>query len=196
MELNNALLTKDRAALRRKYRDLRSGCTLAQRNLAAEHLSVHLRRWLKDFTTPQTQIAIYSPMPEEAAFDLGSHTQFFFPRIKGESLEFYRPSGEDAFETHEWGVREPKQDRAQALDLDLPIVVVCPAVTVDTEGRRLGYGKGHYDRFFSAVPQAIRVGVVYQIQVSPDPLPAESWDQGLDWIVTDKMILRTSKRSP
>jgi 5-formyltetrahydrofolate cyclo-ligase len=55
-------------------------------------------------------------------------------------------------------------------------------------------GKGYYDQFFSSYPQAIRVAVVFQIQFSKLPLPVDSWDQPLDWIVTESMILRTSTR--
>jgi 5-formyltetrahydrofolate cyclo-ligase len=56
-------------------------------------------------------------------------------------------------------------------------------------------GKSYYDRFFARHARCLRIGVVYHVQVSTDPLPADSWDQPLDWIVTEKMILRTSKRS-
>jgi 5-formyltetrahydrofolate cyclo-ligase len=69
-------------------------------------------------------------------------------------------------------------------------------VAADQFGTRLGLGKGYYDRFFAQFPQALRVAVIFQIQFSKDPLPVDSWDQPLDWIVTESMILRTSTRSP
>jgi 5-formyltetrahydrofolate cyclo-ligase len=60
---------------------------------------------------------------------------------------------------------------------------------------RLGLGKGYYDRFFAHHPDVLRVGVVFHVQVSSHPLPADSWDQAMDWIVSEKMILRVNARN-
>lgn len=188
-------MSKQKAGLRRKFRDLRGQFDARERENASASLSQHLQRWLRDYTSPETQVAVYSPQPDEAHFDLGPATRFFFPRICDTEIQFFRPRTDQDFQANRFGILEPRIEASDALDLRLPLVVFCPAVAVDSSGRRLGQGKGHYDRFFSTVPQATRVGVVYQVQVSIDPLPADSWDQLLDWIVTDKMILRTSKRS-
>lgn len=195
MDLTSDPISKQKAGLRRKFRDLRGQFDAREKDSAAKALSQHLRRWLKDYTSSETQVAVYSPQADEAHFELGPSTQFFFPRIQGQEIEFFKPKANKDFEANRFGILEPKISGSQPLDLRLPVVVLCPAVAVDASGRRLGQGKGHYDRFFSAVPNATRVGVVYQVQVSIDPLPADSWDQLLDWIVTDKMILRTSRRS-
>jgi 5-formyltetrahydrofolate cyclo-ligase len=122
-------------------------------------------------------------------------TLFFYPRIVDSTLKFFRPLANEAFDEHEYGMLEPIPAQSEAWDPRRPSVVFCPAVAVDGSGRRLGLGKGFYDRFFSEHPEATRVGVVYQVQISSDPLPADSWDQTLDWVITDKMILRTAKRS-
>lgn len=190
MELN----PNQKSLLRQQFRVMRSRY-LEDHTEARAHLTTHLERWLRDFATPQTQVALYRPLPHEAKFDLEPHTRFFYPRIVGSSLEFFRPLTADAFEEHEYGMLEPIPEKSQAWDPRRSAVVFCPAVAVDGSGRRLGLGKGYYDRFFSEHPEATRVGVVYQVQVSSDPLPADSWDQTLDWVITDKMILRIAKRS-
>lgn len=190
MELN----PNSKSHLRRQFHVMRSRY-LADHAEARTQLTAHLERWLRDFCTPQTQVALYRPLPHEAKFDLEPVTRFFYPRIVGSTLQFFRPLTEGAFDEHEYGMLEPIPAESEALVARNHTVVFCPALAVDGSGRRLGLGKGFYDRFFSEHPEATRVGVVYQVQVSSDPLPADSWDQTLDWIITDKMILRTAKRS-
>lgn len=110
-------------------------------------------------------------------------------------MAFLRPKTAAAFTANKYGILEPDVAESQALDLKKPVLVFTPALAADSLGRRIGSGLGFYDQFFQSAPNALRVGVVYHIQVSQSPLPAEGWDQLLDWLVTDKMILRISKRS-
>jgi 5-formyltetrahydrofolate cyclo-ligase len=113
----------------------------------------------------------------------------------GEQLEFFKPSSDEDFQVGSLGILEPIVEKSQALDPKIPMVVLTPAVAVDRKGGRLGMGKGFYDRFFTRFPQALRVGVVFQIQVADEILPRDAWDLPLDWIISEQMILRTSNRS-
>ena len=65
-------------------------------------------------------------------------------------------------------------------DWDLAIV---PLLAFDRSGRRLGYGKGYYDRLLAASP-VTAVGVGFAAQ-EVDCLPATARDVSLDWIVTE-----------
>lgn len=189
METPSAQAAK--AELRARYRRLRQEYVNSEASVA---LQAHVERWLRDYAQ-DVQVALYQPLGEEAQFKLQNITDFFFPRVDGDSLRFYKPARSSDFQKGTYGVLEPLADAARELDSRRPAVVFCPAVAVDRKGGRLGMGKGYYDRFFSQHPEVIRVGVVYQIQVSETQLPADGWDQSLDWVVTDKMILRTSNRS-
>lgn len=180
-----------KAELRRYYREARRDYA---NPAATELLNQHLTRWLRDYS-PKHQVCFYCPMPEEAPIIVDQPSRYFFPRVEGQDIEFFQPNETEGFEVGTYGLQEPKLKGSQPLDSQKPMIVFCPAVAVDRNGTRLGMGEGYYDRFFSNHPQALRVAVVYQIQISERPLPADSWDQPLDWIVTDKMILRTSKRS-
>lgn len=180
----------EKAELRRYYQKARREYSSEP---ASKALNRHLRRWLRDYAHEDLQICAYRPLKDEAPFDLSPVHRYFYPRLKGTELEFLKPAGEGDFAPGAFGIEEPQN--GQSLDPGKPMTVFCPAVAVDGRGARLGMGKGYYDRFFNKHPQAVRVGVVYQVQVSEAPLPAEEWDQPLDWIVTDKMILRTSQRS-
>ena len=172
-----------------KYYDL----SIESRDATDDQITVDAANAIKEYGVGVKCATI---TPDEARVDLEPSSAYFFPRLVGDGrMEFWRPRFEDAFELNSFKIPEPIPNSADPIDAKRPLVVCCPAVAVDMNGGRLGMGQGYYDRFFHDHPAAVRVGVVFQIQVSPSPLPAESWDQPLDWIVTDRMILRTSDRS-
>jgi 5-formyltetrahydrofolate cyclo-ligase len=59
-----------------------------------------------------------------------------------------------------------------------------PGLAFDSNGHRLGYGAGFYDRLLrQAKPTAFTVGYGFDFQVNPE-VPVEDHDQSLDTIVT------------
>ena len=71
------------------------------------------------------------------------------------------------------------------LDPELLDVVVVPGVAFTADGRRLGQGGGHYDRFLPGVRSGcVRVGVAFAEQLVDD-LPTEDHDARVDVVVTD-----------
>lgn len=64
-------------------------------------------------------------------------------------------------------------------------VVLTPGSVFDAGGGRLGYGGGYYDRFLqTAAPQALRIGLAYDLQVV-EAVPLKEHDQCLDYLVTE-----------
>jgi len=186
----------EKAALRRHYRNLRFQFAAQQGRATRAQLGANMARLLEDLDLAQdVPICLYRPMSDEADFDLKPTTRFYFPKMFGEDLEFWRPLQEDCFAPNSYGISEPVMDESVPLrpEGDADLVIFCPAVAVDEQGHRLGMGQGYYDRFFARHPHAVRVGVVFDVQVSGRPLPAEQWDQMLDWIVTEKRVLRTMR---
>ncbi len=190
-------LKDEKSALRTHFRDQRRKFAQDGEAAAAAEKAIHenLRRWKRDLAAQMEQICAYRPLPPEVDPCVQPLTELFFPRIEGKTIQFYRPLKADAFVANKFQILEPIPEESVPLDASQPPLVLCPALAVDSLGRRIGNGAGHYDRFFQAHPQAIRVGVVYHVQVSQNPLPLEGWDQPLDWIITEKMILRVSRRS-
>ena len=68
-------------------------------------------------------------------------------------------------------------------DLDAIDVVIIPGVAFTRDGKRLGRGKGYYDRFLPKLSTAYRIGVCYDFQLS-DTLPTESYDQKMDLVIS------------
>src|SRR3546814_11947759 len=59
-----------------------------------------------------------------------------------------------------WGPQQPGGD-AESVQ---PALVFCPLVGFDRRGGRLGQGGGHYDRYFAAHPDILRIGVGWSVQ--------------------------------
>jgi 5-formyltetrahydrofolate cyclo-ligase len=71
------------------------------------------------------------------------------------------------------------------LDPSLLDVVVVPGLAFTADGRRLGQGGGHYDRFLTRLrADCLTVGAAYAEQLVDD-LPTEPHDVRVDLVVTD-----------
>jgi 5-formyltetrahydrofolate cyclo-ligase len=86
-----------------------------------------------------------------------------------------------------FGIPEPGPDCPPAT----PDISLVPLLAFDEEGYRLGYGGGYYDRTIEQLrllrrdPPYLTVGVAFEGQLRSD-LPHESFDQPLDWILTEQ----------
>jgi 5-formyltetrahydrofolate cyclo-ligase len=81
-----------------------------------------------------------------------------------------------------WGIAEPMDDKP-ALDPDILLV---PLLAFDVRGYRLGYGGGFYDRTLHRLRKlkpVVAVGLAYD-ELRVDAVPAESYDERLDWVLT------------
>lgn len=70
-------------------------------------------------------------------------------------------------------------------------VVIIPMVGFTRTGSRLGMGGGFYDRALAGAPlgSPMRIGVAFSGQELAE-LEVEPWDQGVEWIVTEREIIR------
>jgi 5-formyltetrahydrofolate cyclo-ligase len=67
---------------------------------------------------------------------------------------------------------------------------VVPGIVWDTDGYRIGYGGGYFDRLLAeASPGAALVGLAYDWQIV-DRVPRDSWDVPVNCIITESRILR------
>jgi len=75
-------------------------------------------------------------------------------------------------------------------------VVVTPGSVFDAQGGRLGYGGGYYDRFLhTAAPQALRIGLAFDLQVV-EAVPLESHDEQLDYLITETRTISFGRKTP
>ncbi|MFP4418545.1 MAG: 5-formyltetrahydrofolate cyclo-ligase, partial [Chitinispirillaceae bacterium] len=88
--------------------------------------------------------------------------------------------------TGKYGIEEPHETiRKNFLKSDIDLVV-CPGVSFDRYGARLGRGKGYYDSFLEELKGRVPlIGLAYECQISSDPLPFDYHDIAVDQIITE-----------
>jgi 5-formyltetrahydrofolate cyclo-ligase len=80
-----------------------------------------------------------------------------------------------------------------------PEILIVPLLAFDSEGYRLGYGGGFYDRTLEKLRKTGRrplaVGVAFSAQ-HVARVPRDHYDQPLDWIVTEKNAQAFAAQAP
>lgn len=97
----------------------------------------------------------------------------------------------DSWETlrpEQLGILTPQVREPVAAPID---VCITPGLGFSPAGRRLGYGRGYYDRWFMANPPLFKVALAYECQILED-LPWDESDVPVDMIVTENRIIRIS----
>lgn len=92
---------------------------------------------------------------------------------------------EDEVEPVESGrmVREPPANAPLAAPEAIDLVIV-PALALDGQGGRIGYGAGLYDGLLPTLTRAFRVGIAFDFQLVAE-LPMAEHDQRVHHVVTD-----------
>jgi len=149
------------------------------------------------------RVGLYAALADEVAtrplFDAlrREGRQCLLPRmLLGERLEFVPVECWATLIVGRWGVPEPPAEvAAEALAAD--DVVLVPAVAFDESGRRLGRGKGYYDRSFpvGGLAQPLLFGVATEAQIV-EFVPCDSHDRAVDAIVTERAFRWVGRASP
>lgn len=90
----------------------------------------------------------------------------------------------DALIAGVWDIPVPEASAKSVV----PDIMLVPLLAFDSQGYRLGYGGGFYDRTIEAIRQAgsvTTIGLAYAGQ-QVDEVPVDQHDQKLDWILTEK----------
>lgn len=83
-----------------------------------------------------------------------------------------------------FGVLEPRMDRTRQVAAEEIDCAVVPGVAFDRVGRRLGRGRGYFDRLLATLPRSVpRIGLAFGFQVL-DSLPEESHDQPVNRVLS------------
>jgi 5-formyltetrahydrofolate cyclo-ligase len=101
--------------------------------------------------------------------------------LPGQWEEYALPGGNKIFQPLPFQPLVPPEQIA---------AVLVPGLGFTPQGQRLGRGAGFYDRYLSLVPQALRVGVAFELQIV-DTLPCEEHDLPVDIILTESRLIET-----
>ena len=111
---------------------------------------------------------------------------YSFPVICENEIVPYKYNGE--FSVGKFNIPEPKNSPRQLIEaLD---IVVIPALCVDYQGYRVGYGKGYYDRFLKKINrEKTKCLVAIWDEFVVDKIDANEFDEKVDYIVTEKRVI-------
>ena len=135
------------------------------------------------------RVLLYMSLPEEAdtrgllraALEAGKEVFAPVCAPQGTDMAFFRVTSERSLRPGRFGILEP--ERWEPLGMG-PALCVVPGLAFDLQGRRLGYGKGYYDRFLAEHDHITAVGLCYRELLLPQ-LPAEEHDQRVKLVVTE-----------
>lgn len=124
---------------------------------------------------PQIRVvALFAPLPGEV--DLISLTQeseriWAFPKVEDGALVFYQVEDvERQMKPGAFGILEPV-DGLPPLDVGEIDLFLCPGLGFDSQGGRIGRGKGFYDAILAiARPDAVKLGVCFVHQLIDEVL--------------------------
>jgi 5-formyltetrahydrofolate cyclo-ligase len=110
------------------------------------------------------------------------------PIIKKENqMNFYSWSRNDPLKINKFGIPEPVSSK-----IFYPDILLVPLVAYDVSLNRLGYGGGYYDRYIEKiekVKKVLKIGLAFSFQ-KISSIPINQYDKRLDFIVTEKEILK------
>jgi len=195
-EALSVLRYRAKAALRQRMRALRS--TIPADSIAERSARICAALENHPIFQAAQSVALFWPIVRKNEVDLRPLVQpllargvrVAFPAIDPTTrrMTFRFPNEPSAMEERGLGFQEPSPEEPEATALDL---IVVPALGVDPQGNRLGYGAGFYDRalpLFS--PPGRTIGVVFDFQVLVE-VPATEGDIPLETIVTDVRVFNT-----
>ena len=106
---------------------------------------------------------------------------------KNFQMDFYPWSFSEPLKINKYGIPEP-----EAKNILYPDVLLIPLLAFDKNLNRLGYGGGYYDRLIEKLSKRkniIKIGLAFSVQ-EIDKVPINIYDQKLDYIVTNKHIIK------
>ncbi|HIT34965.1 MAG TPA: 5-formyltetrahydrofolate cyclo-ligase [Candidatus Faecousia intestinigallinarum] len=159
----------DKLALRRYIREQKRAMTEAQiqeksRRLGQLFRASHLYRQAKTIYgyLPYNQEVRTLPMLEQALQD---GKQVAVPKVYGEEMRFLLLTDLTQVAPGYAGIPEPIADDPAANDPSA--LVLMPGLAFDSQGNRLGYGGGFYDRFLLQEPGHPTLALCYDFQIVP-----------------------------
>ena len=144
------------------------------------------------------RVLAYSSLPDELSTrefldKWHGYKRIYLPRVNGVDLDIL-PYDRTRMHLGAFHIEEPDgEDMADVSDMD---IVIVPAVAYDSYGRRVGRGKGYYDRLLANV-KAVTIGVAYDFQLldEDDCIEDEPHDVSVDYVITPTRFIKVRRQN-
>lgn len=101
-------------------------------------------------------------------------------------MSFHVVTHLDELIKNDFGLFEPNPVIHNRMPIHQIDLILTPGVAFSTNGYRLGYGGGFYDRLFSELSKATpKIGIAFDLQYVFE-IPIDSFDQPITHLVTEK----------
>ena len=104
---------------------------------------------------------------------------FYLPKTK-DILEFSKYSLNDTLVDGPFKTKEPISD---SIDINIMDCVIIPCVSITKEKRRIGYGKGYYDKTLASY-RGLKIGICYRDFTDLDVI-SDEYDLIMDVVISD-----------
>lgn len=166
------------AALKATYRDAGQLTTLSAEVLTKLEASPR-------FQQAQVVMLYYSLPDEVQTHHFVEHwaqsKRIILPVVVGDDLVLRSYHGRHELVKGAYGIEEPTGP--PFLQLEQIECIVVPGVAFDSQGNRLGRGKGYYDRLLPRLPQAYKIGLCFPFQ-RVEQVPTEPFDIRMDEVIS------------
>lgn len=172
--MNNKILFREKAKSVRKTLDIP--------NISEKIVSnIKTQSWFES----ARNVMIFYPLSDEINL-LSLVTQdknFYLPRVNGDDIEICPYKAGDELVTSKWGISEPKTSPVSLSQID---IIFTPALMIDKNFYRLGYGGGFYDRLMKDY-SGVKAGVIPE-ELYVDTFPVSDYDIPLDYVITETAV--------
>ncbi len=186
-----------KAALREKYRNIRTSMTADEKTSYDDEIAQQVRRLWQYQKNDTLLVYVSTPIEVDTRKIIEQALQdgkkVAVPRcVDGtRTMDFYYIRSFEDLAPGTFGVLEPIIEKTELMtDFSRGLCIV-PAFSYDWSGYRLGYGKGYYDRFLSRFEGNI-IGICYSSCVQRS-LPHGRYDGPVELLVTEKFLRRTNR---
>ncbi|MDE5490034.1 5-formyltetrahydrofolate cyclo-ligase [Elizabethkingia meningoseptica] len=186
------MLSSLKSELRKKYLNKRKAMSSQDVAFLSEKI---FDQYLLQFKPSENQnVHVFLPIRSKNEIDTNIWIDFFWkngvnvfiPKMIGDHIISVAYTPDTKLVVNTWGIPEPASDVDVKTEFDQ---VITPLLYADSNGNRIGYGKGFYDRFFSSVVYPVqKIGINY---FAPEEVisDVDRFDIKLDYLALPDRIL-------
>lgn len=189
-------VTRLKARLRAKYKAVRAATAPEEKVRLDGLLCRNVLSWDEykraDILLSYCSVGMEADTRRIITHALSSGKKVAVPRcVPGKlEMEFYFIDSLQQLKPGGFGIPEPEPCKEAKLSACTGGLCLVPGLSFDTDGGRLGYGGGYYDRFLASY-SGIAAGLCYSAMLSEQLLPCYSHDVKITYVLTENRVIRS-----
>lgn len=176
----------DKQELRKQIRAAKKAVPFCDKLERSRHIMSQVEK-LKEFEDSDVVLTYWSMDDEVQTHEFVERwydkKTLLLPCVDGDDLKLRQYRGKECMvKGEQFGIEEPSGE--EYTELDRIGMIVVPGVAFDRTGRRMGRGRGFYDRLLKSTEGAVKVGVAFGFQMV-EAVPTEPHDVKMDKVIWD-----------